>query len=136
MQVILVKVLRFVRNSAAINLLRDIERLSSNSPDVLAKLGCMATLRGFWSYGIPLFVDALRGREDKKEEAEEDLILLWKRNASSLNQLFESLPSMDQRGLRPYDFDDLPIETVARAFYVLFTANFAGIDEPGLLVRV
>lgn len=113
----------------AINLLRDIVRLANDSPDVLAKLGCMAALRGFWSFSIPPFVDALRGREKNKDGAEEDLILLWKRNASSLNQLLESLPSMDQRGLRPYDFDDLPIETVARAFYVLFTANLAGIDE-------
>ena len=113
----------------AINLLRDIVRPANDSPDVLAKLSCMAALRGFWSLSIPLFVDALRGREKNKNGAEEDLILLWKRNTSSLNQLLESLPSMDQRGLRPYDFDDLPIETVARAFYVLFTANLAGIDE-------
>lgn len=38
-------------------------------------------------------------------------------------------PAMDRRGLKPYDLDDLPLSTVARAFYILFTANLAGIDE-------
>lgn len=112
-----------------IQLLRNIEHLADNSPDVLAKLGCMAGLRGFWSFSVPLFIKALRTREENNDGAKEDLILLWKRNDSSLNQLLESLPSMDQHGLQPYDFDNLPLETVARTFYVLFVANLAGIDE-------
>jgi len=118
-------------NDEAINLLRTIEQLAEgwDEADVCGKIGCMAALRGFWSYAIPLFVRAMQVQEQKKPAAEEDLILLWKRNEASLNKLVQCLPTMDLKGLKPYDFDSVPLDTVARAFCILFTADLAGIHE-------
>jgi hypothetical protein len=124
-------------NDAAIDRLRKIEPLVEGWDEVtvLSQLGCMATLRGFWSYGIPLFVRALRAREQAKAGEQEDLTILWKRNKPSLDKLLEDVTSMDRKEAEGYraddlfNFDSVPIDTLARAFCILFVAEFAGIRE-------
>jgi hypothetical protein len=118
-------------NNVAIDMLRKVEGLVTGWDEltVLLQLACIATLRGLWSYGIPLFVRALRAREQANGANEEDLIILWKRNEASLSKLFDNLPSMDREGAQLYNFDSVPIDTLARTFCILFTADFAGVRE-------
>src|SRR6202140_5552646 len=115
-------------NDAAIDRLRKIEALVEgwNEGTVFSQLGCMATMRGFWSYGIPLFVRALRAREEARAGEQEDLTILWKRNKPSLDKLLNALTSMDRKEAESYRADELfnfasvPIDTLARAFCILF----------------
>ena len=124
-------------NDAAIDRLRKIEALVEGWDEVtvFSQLGCMATMRGFWSYGIPLFVRALRAREEARAGEQEDLTILWKRNKPYLDKLLNDLTSMDRKEAESYradelfNFDSVPIDTLARAFCILFVAEFAGIRE-------
>ena len=104
-----------------------VRQCAGGSPDVLAKIGFAATMRGHWSYGMRFFLEALRVKEELKLKitGTEVLILFWKRNRASLHSHLHDLECVDGR-LRGDTFDDVPLEVIVRSIYILVTAKLEG----------
>ena len=102
-----------------------VRECAGGSPDVLAKIGFAATMRGYWSYGMRSFLEALRVKEELKTTGTQVLILLWKRNRASLHSHLHDVECLNGRwGGDTYD--DLPLEVLVRSIYILVTAKQEG----------
>lgn len=102
-----------------------VRECAGGSADVLAKIGFAATMRGYWSYGMRYFLEALKVKEELKTTGTQDLILLWKRNRASLHSHLHDLECLDGRwGGDTYD--DLPLEVIVRSVCILVTAKLEG----------
>jgi hypothetical protein len=104
-----------------------VRECAGGSPDVLAKIGFAATMRGQWSYGMRCFLEALRIKEELKLKTAgtEVLILFWKRNRASVLSHLHDLECVDGR-MRGDTYDDLPLEVIVRTVYILVTAKLEG----------
>ena len=104
-----------------------VRECAGGSPDVLAKIGFAATMRGHWSYGMRSFLEALRVKEELKLKTTgaEVLILFWNRNRTSVHSHLHDLECLDGR-LRGDTYDDLPLEVIVRTVYILVTAKLEG----------
>ena len=72
---------------------------AGDSSDMLAKVGFAAAMRGFWSYGMRFFIKAMRARDELNGRNIQDLMLLWKKNETSLDIYLRSLVKLDGRPL-------------------------------------
>jgi hypothetical protein len=113
-----------------IELLDGVAACAGDSYDILAKIGFAAAMRGFWSYGMRFFIDAMKAREKLKTASSQDLILLWRRNEASLGVYLQSLVGLDGRGFDGDSLDDMPLEMLVRTVCILFLATTeSGIPE-------
>jgi len=108
------------------DMLDRVAECAGGSSDVLAKIGFVATSRGYWSYGMRFFIEALRARERVKTTDSADLILLWKKNEASLDAYLQSLVALEGRGLDGDTLDDVPLEMIVRTVCILVTAKTEG----------
>lgn len=105
---------------------------SHTSPDVLAKIGYSATLRGLWSYGMPYFVKAIAIISRQKRA---DAVLLSPNNAPALSSFLASLNIMDGLGVEPdLNLAPIPIEILGRLICILLTANEMEIAEASHMI--
>ena len=120
----------YVTPRGVTDLLDGVAACAGDSADVLAKIGFAAAMRGFWSYGMRFFIEAMRARERVKATSSQDLILLWRRNEASLDVYLQSLVGLDGRGLDGDSLDDMPLEMLVRTVCILLLATTeAGIPE-------
>ena len=120
----------YVTPTGVTDLLDGVAACAGDSADVLAKIGFAAAMRGFWSYGMRFFIEAMRARERLKITDSQDLILLWKRNEVSLDVYLRSLVGLDGRGLDGDSLDDVPLEMLVRTVCILLLATTeSGISE-------
>ena len=113
----------YVTPTAVTDLLDGVAACGDDSADVLAKIGFAAAMRGFWSYGMRFFIEAMRAKERERTSASQDLILLWKNNEASLDVYLRSLAALDGRGLDGGSLDDVPLEILVRSVCILILAN-------------
>jgi hypothetical protein len=120
----------YVTPRGVTDLLDGVAECAGDSADVLAKIGFAAVVRGFWSYGMPYFIKAMKAREKLRVRSSQDLILLWKKNEPSLDAYLRSLTGLDGRGLNGDSLDDVPLEMLVRTVCILLLATTeSGISE-------
>lgn len=113
----------YVTPTCVTELLDGVAAYGGDSCDVFAKIGFAAAMRGFWSYGMRLFIKAMRARERLNITGSQDLILLWRKNEASLDLYLRSLQGLDGRGLDGDSLDDVSLEMLVRTVCILLLAT-------------